>query len=94
MTNKRPFASVVQFGLVILMLLSIVLLAQSFSLQYYKFGLILMVVTSFSQIAFGNIAPEANFFKAMRAYLLYMAIIAALFVLSIVITPYLVSLGR
>ena len=48
MTNKRPFASVVQFGLVILMLLSIILLAQSFSLHYYKFGLILMVVTSFS----------------------------------------------
>ena len=94
MANKRPFASGVQLLLVILMLLSILLLGQSFNLQYYKIGLILMVVTSLSQIAFGNIAPEADFSKSMRYYLFYVGLIAALFILSIVITPYLISLGR
>ena len=94
MANKRRFASAVQLILVILMLLSILLLGQSFNLQYYKIGLILMVVTSLSQIAFGNISPEANLSKAMRYYFLYMGITAALFVVSIVITPYLISLGR
>lgn len=94
MTSKQPFAATVQFLLVLLMLLSIVLLGQSFNLQAYKFGLILMVVTSLSQIAFGNIAPEANLAKSLRYYLVYMGIIGLLFALSIAITPYLVSLGR
>ncbi len=94
MTNRRPFAATIQFALVILMLLSILLLGQSFSLWGYKIGLILMVITSLSQIAFGNIAPEVNLAKSMRYYLLYMGIIVALFVLSIAITPYLISLGR
>lgn len=92
--TQRPFASVVQALLVVLMLLSIALIGQRFDKSLYQAGLILLVVTSLSQIAFGNIAPAAGFGRSMRMYALYMAITAVLFVISIAMTPLLVSLGR
>lgn len=94
MNSKTPFAARVQLVLVILMFTSIVMLSQSSWLPLYKAGLILMTITSLSQIAFGNILPNANFGRSMRQYAIYMAIIAVIFGLSIAITPWLVSLGR
>ena len=94
MSKKSPFAAIVQFILVILMFISIILLGQSFNLRLYQIGLVLMIVTSLSQVAFGNISPEANFVRASRQYLLFMSIIAVIFAISILLTPTLVSLGR
>lgn len=83
-----------QLLLVLLMLLSILLIGQRFEFAGYKIGLILLTVTAFSQIAFGNIQPSANFGQAMKMYALYMGITVALFILSIAVAPLLVSLGR
>lgn len=94
MSKKSPFAARVQLLLVILMFGSIVLLSQTFTLSLYKVGLVVMGGTALSQIAFGNIDPNANFGRSMRQYLLYMTIIGVIFGLSILITPPLVSLGR
>lgn len=94
MSKNSSFAARVQLLLVVLMFSSIVLLSQRFTLQLYKIGLVVMGVTALSQIAFGNINSSTNFGGSMRQYLLYMTIIAAIFGLSILITPTLVSLGR
>ncbi|MEM7800276.1 MAG: hypothetical protein AAF633_13865 [Chloroflexota bacterium] len=94
MNKKTPFAAQVQLYLVILMLGSILLISQSWTLNLYRAGLILMGITALSQIAFGNIQPSAGMARSMRQYAVYMAIIVAIFAASILITPTLVSLGR
>lgn len=94
MANRRTFTSVMQLLLVFLMLLSIILIGQRSSFAGYKAGLILLVVTTLSQIAFGNISPSAHFGRSMRMYAIYMAITAVLFAISIAVAPMLVNLGR
>ncbi|MEM7126375.1 MAG: hypothetical protein AAF702_08625 [Chloroflexota bacterium] len=94
MAGKRTFTSIVQLLLVLLMLLSIILIGQRFEFGGYKAGLILLTITTLSQIAFGNIQPSANFGQAMRMYGIYMGITAVLFALSIAVAPLLVGLGR
>lgn len=94
MTRRRPFASVVQLLLVILMSLSFFLLGQRIDILLYQIGLILMVVTALSQIAFGNIDPKANFGKSMIMYAFYMAIVVVVFQISVWLIPTLIGLGR
>jgi len=94
MGGKRTFTSVMQLLLVLLMLLSILLIGQRVEFAGYKIGLILLTITAFSQIAFGNIQPSANFGQAMKMYAIYMGITAAIFILSIALAPVLVGLGR
>jgi hypothetical protein len=93
-TEKRPFATVVQLILVIWMLVSIVMIGQQFSMNVYQLGLLSLVFTAFSQIAFGNIPATAGFGRSMSLYLRYMLIVVAIFVVSILAAPYLVALGR
>jgi len=92
--TKRPFASVIQFALVILLLISLIMMGQQISMKVYQAGLILLVVATFSQIAFGNIPPTANFAQSMRLYAIYIGITVALFIISILLAPFLVQLGR
>jgi uncharacterized membrane protein (DUF441 family) len=94
MGNQRTFTSVMQLLLVFLMLLSIVLIGQKSSFAGYKVGLILLTITTLSQIAFGNIPPAARFGRSIRMYALYIGITAAIFALSIALAPVLVNLGR
>ncbi len=91
---KRPFASVVQLILIFVLLGAMVLIGQRISMQLYQIGLIVLVVATFSQIAFGNIPPDANFARSMRLYALYIGITAVIFVIAIFLAPFLVSLGR
>ena len=93
-TQKRAFAAVVQAIIIGLLLLSMVLIGQRMSLQIYQIGLLLLVASTLSQIAFGNIPPNSNFGKSMRMYVTFMAVTAAIFVISIFVAPLLVSLGR
>ena len=94
MGGRRTFASSMQLLLVLLMLLSIILIGQRYAFSLYKAGLILLVIATISQIAFGNIAPSANFGRSMRMYGIYIGITVALFALSIAVAPMLVELGR
>jgi len=52
------------------------------------------VVAAFLQIAFGNIPPSTGFVKSMGLLLLTWGIVAALIVVAVQITPYLIQLGR
>lgn len=93
-TQTRAFAAVVQAILIGLLLLSMALIGQRFSMELYQAGLILLVVSTLSQIAFGNIPPTSNFGKSMRMYVTFMAVTAVVFAISIIVAPLLVSLGR
>lgn len=92
--RKKPFASVMQAALIILLLLSFVLITQQRSRTLYQMGFVLLAVSTFVQIVFGNIPPAASFKRSIKLLGIGLAIIVTVFVLGIVIAPHLVNLGR
>ncbi len=92
--RKQPFASVMHLALVILLLVSFGLITQQGSRTLYQIGFMLLVASTFVQIVFGNVPPSANFKRSMKFLGVGLIIITAVFALGIIITPFLVNLGR
>ncbi len=89
-----PFAARFQAILIVVMFASFVLILQQGSKPLYQVGLPVLVIAAFLQIAFGNIPPTSGFVKSMGLLILTWAIVAALIVISITITPNLIQLGQ
>jgi hypothetical protein len=89
-----PFAATFQAILIVVMFASFVLILQQGSKPLYQIGLPVLVVAAFLQIAFGNIPPTSGFVKSMGLLILTWAIMAALIIISINITPNLIQLGQ
>lgn len=94
MEQKTPFAERAETVLIATMLVSIVLVAQRYSLGVYRFGLCLLVVSTFLQIAVGNVPKHLGFRATAVRVAIILAIIAAIFLLGIALVPYLAELGR
>jgi hypothetical protein len=92
--RKQPFASVMHLALVILLLVSFALITQQRSRTLYQIGFMLLVSSTFVQIVFGNVPPSANFKRSMKFLGVGLTIITAVFALGIIVTPFLVNLGR
>jgi hypothetical protein len=92
--RAMPFAARFQAILIVVMFATFLLILQQGSKQLYQVGLPVLVLAAFLQIAFGNIPPTSNFAKSMGLLLLTWAIVAALIVISINITPNLIQLGQ
>jgi hypothetical protein len=92
--TKNPFAARVQLFNIYLLGISLLLLAQSFSYQLYRLGFVLLFIGVPCQIAIGNVKPEASRLEAIKKTLIYLAIVALIFALSIFVTPILIELGR
>jgi hypothetical protein len=92
--RKKNFAEVLHAILIILMLLSFILIAQQGSKIFYQIGFIVLVVSTFIQIVFGNVPPTANFKQSMKLLGIGLAIVVAVFVLGIILAPRLANLGR
>jgi hypothetical protein len=92
--RKQPFASVMHLALVILLLVSFALITQQRSRTLYQIGFMLLVSSTFVQIVFGNVPPSANFQRSMKFLGVGLTIITAVFALGIIVTPFLVNLGR
>jgi len=89
-----PFAARFQAILIVVMFAAFVLILQQGNKQLYQFGLPVLVVAAFLQIAFGNIPPATGFVKSMGLLLLTWGIVAVLIVVAVRITPNLIQLGR
>lgn len=74
--------------------LSFVMIIQAFSKPVYQLGLALLIVSTLLEIAVGNIPSRAGVKGAIGYAALYLGIIAVIFVLGIVLVPYLTGLGR
>lgn len=94
MRSDTPFAARLQLTIIWLLGLCLLLLAQSFSYTVYVWGFRALLVLVPLQVAIGNIKPEWGVSRSIKKILLYLAIVAAVFALSIVVTPFLVNLGR
>ena len=89
-----PFAARVQGMLIAVMFVGLALIGQQQSKQLYQIGLPLLVVAAFLQIAFGNIPPQSGFVRSLLLLLLTWAIVAAVFLLGILLAPELIDLSR
>jgi hypothetical protein len=89
-----PFAARFQGILIGVLVLGLVLIAQQANKTLYQFGLPLVVVAAFLQIAFGNIPPRSNARTSALLLALTWGLVAALFAFSIWIAPRLIGLGR
>ena len=92
--SRTPFAARMQAVLIVLLLLSFVLIAQQSSRDVYRYGMLLLIGATLVQIPFGNVPPESNFRRSITYLVIGLAIVAAVCVLSIRLTPYLLQLGR
>ena len=91
---KQPFAAIVQGILVILLAISFAMITQQFSETIYRLGFLLLIASTFVQIVFGNLPPEANFKQSLKLTAVVFGIIAIVFGLGIFLAPHLVNLGR
>ncbi|MBD3306628.1 hypothetical protein GF339_09485 [candidate division KSB3 bacterium] len=92
--QDKNFAEILHAVLVILMLLSFLLITQQSSKTIYQIGFVLLIASTFVQIVFGNVPPTANFTQSMKLLVIGLAIIATVFILGILLAPYLANLGR
>jgi len=92
--QQRPFATVLQAALIMLLGISLVLIAQQFSMAIYQIGLIVLGVSTITQIGFGNVSPRSNFAQSIKYWILTYVIVGGLFVLGILLVPIFLSLIR
>ncbi|MDZ5700121.1 hypothetical protein [Chelativorans sp. M5D2P16] len=92
--QKVPFAERAEMVLIFTMLGGIALVAQRWSIDVYRFGLVVLVAATFLQIAVGNVPKHLGFAGTAVRTLIILAVIVALFCLGIFLVPFLAQLGR
>lgn len=92
--SSQRFTPRVQLSLILILVVSIFGIGQPFSFEWYQRSLLVMVVCGLGQIAIGNVPPEASVARFFRLMLTFVLFIAAIFAVSILVTPSLVRLGR
>jgi hypothetical protein len=94
MRTKQPFGARIQFAWILVLTFALALLAQGLSYAVYTLGFVVLCIAVPLQVAIGNIKPEWGIGKSLGRILIYLVIVAVIFVISIAITPFLVNLGR
>ena len=94
MKSKTAFGARMQGIVILLMLLSVVLIIQKFSMKLYNAGLLLLIASGISQMAFGNIPSSASFKESRNTIVIAYLIVACVFGLGILLAPVLINIGR
>ena len=76
------------------MLLGMLLIVQRYSLIVFQTGLGMLVVSTFLQIAVGNIPKNGSVAGSLLRIVFLLGIIATIFVVGILLVPSLSGLGR
>lgn len=93
LTRGMPFASIIQFSLIILMLVCFLMIAQQYDRDFYRVGVTGLIFFTLLQIGFGNISPDASLKKTLLGTLVTIVILAFIVWLSISLVPWLINLG-
>jgi hypothetical protein len=80
--------------MIVALIAAIVLVAQRYSMQLYRWGLLLLVGATLLQIAVGNLPKDAGVGRSLLVILAILAFIACVFGVGIALTPFLSQLGR
>lgn len=90
----RYFAGIMHNVMIVLLILSMVLIAQQFSMSVYKVGIMLLVVATFFQIGFGNIPARTRFGRTLKLLGVALLIIIFVFGLGAILAPVFVNIVR
>ena len=80
--------------LIILMCTGFVLIAQTWNFQAYQLGLIAVIIATLLNIPVGNLPRDASVGHTIILTLGILGTIVAVFVIGILLVPYLAQLGR
>lgn len=84
----------IELLLILLMMTGFVLIAQQWSFALYQLGLLTVICATILNIAVGNVPRTARGWRALRAVVVILAGTAAVFVIGILLVPYLAELGQ
>ena len=70
MKKKAAFGARMQVIVIVSMIVSFALIIQKMNMTLHKIGLLLLIVSALSQMAFGNMPPEATFKEGKKIILL------------------------
>jgi hypothetical protein len=76
------------------MLICFVLIGQQFSSVLYSIGLTAIIIITICNMAFSNMRSDLDVKDALIAFIRIMLIVAVIFVLSILLAPVLITMGR
>ncbi|MEN8233482.1 MAG: hypothetical protein ABFR89_00985 [Actinomycetota bacterium] len=88
------FTQRIQLTWIFILIVALVGIGQSFSFGVYQLSMVTMVAAGMSQIAIGNVPPDAPSARFFRFLAIFAVVIVVVFAISIVSIPYLVNLGR
>jgi hypothetical protein len=94
MKKKAAFGARMQIIVIVSMMVSFALIIQKMNMTLYKMGLLLLIVSALSQMAFGNMPSEATFKEGKKTMIIAYAIVACIFGLGILLAPILIKIGR
>ena len=94
MNKKAAFGARMQIIVIVSMIVSFALIIQKMNMTLYKIGLLLLIVSALSQMAFGNMPSEAYFKEAKKIIIIAFAIIVCVFCGGILLAPVLIKIGR
>ena len=94
MKTRRAFGARMQAIVLISMIASFALIIQKMNMTLHKVGLLLLIVSALSQMAFGNMPPEATFKEGKKIMIIAYTIVAVVFGLGILLAPVLIKIGR
>ncbi len=67
MRKKAAFGARMQVIVIVSMIVSFALIIQKMNMTLHKIGLLLLIVSALSQMAFGNMPPEATLKRARKS---------------------------
>jgi hypothetical protein len=94
MKTKTAFGGRMQTVVIISMITSFLLIIQKANSTLHKVGLMLLIASAISQMAFGNISSEATFKESKKVIIVAYLIVACVFGLGIILAPILIKIGR
>lgn len=94
MKPARSFPEMLETTLIVGLLAGILLIAQRYDLTLYKIGLCILVVSTFLQIAVGNLRKDASVLRSLTFIATVLLIVAAIFAAGVLLVPTFAQLGR
>jgi hypothetical protein len=91
---KTPFAARLQTVFIFLMLLSILLIGQQWVQGAYRTGLVLLFVSVLLNMAVSNVPSHHGLRRTITLSAIFFLIVIAVFVVAILIVPFLYQLGQ
>lgn len=92
--KSNGFTKRVQMAWIVLLVVMLVGIGQAFSFAVYQWAMVGLIFFGLSQIAVGNVPPDAKPARFWRFNAVFFVVIVILFGLSIWLAPFLVDLGR